>query len=303
MRDDHTKDEHYVSQAYLRGFSPQYEMAKKREIKNSKCMIYCYDLKKRQQSHQIPIKSICFEKYLYEVKNEQGEIILLNYLEKVLNRLEIMYSKYRSMLEGKAFCKEGIFADCFLSQEEKAFWTTFIVIQTLRSPQILKEAALALKGLMGEGFSDIQARNISRLYCLPFFREINQETPEAFLFNMLFEPMMDMSFVVCVDKKGRIITSDKTMYVYATEFPTKEYEKVIFPISSEICLILLGGEEKKEYKRDNFLVPMNESIRKMIVQAISDSAFEKIYANHALDEQELQWVEEVMKSKSQRDSL
>ncbi len=297
MNDDHTKKEHYIPQSYLRGFSPQYEMAKKKQIKNSKCMIYCYDLKKKQQSHQIPIKSICYEKNLYEIMNELGEIIHRNHLEKIFGVFEIKFSEFRTLLERKAFRDDSFCSDCFLTQEEMAFWVTFMAIQTLRSPQILKEAALTLKSLMGESISDIQAHNISRLYCLPFFREINQETPEAFLFNMLFEPMLDMSFVVCVDKKGRIITSDKTMYVYATEFPTKEYEKVIFPISSEICLILLGEEEKKEYKRDNFLVPMNESTRKMIVQAISDSAFEKIYANHALDEQELQWVEEVMKSK------
>jgi DNA-binding cell septation regulator SpoVG len=260
-------------------------------------MIYCYDLKNRQQSGLIPIKSICYEKNLYEVTNDQGEIILQNYLEKVFGLLERMFSTYRTKLERKAFNEENYKIRCFLTREEKIFWTTFIVVQTLRSPQILREAAKALKDVVGEGLNDAQARNISRLYCLPFFREINENTSEAVLFTRLLEPMMDMSFAVCVDKESRIITSDKTMYVYAPKFPTKEYEKIIFPITAEICLILLGGEEKKEYKRKNFLFPINDSTRKMIVQAISDAAFERIYANHALDGREKAWVEEVQNNK------
>ena len=297
MNQKPTIKQHFIPQAYLRGFSPQYEDSKAKKIANSKCMIYCYDLKNRQQSGLIPIKSICYEKNLYEVTNDQGEIILQNYLEKVFGLLERMFSMYRTKLERKAFNEENYKIRCFLTREEKIFWTTFIVVQTLRSPQILREAAKALKDMVGEGLNDAQARNISRLYCLPFFREINENSPEAIFFNMLLEPMMNMSFAVCVDIESRIITSDKTMYIYAPEFPTKEYEKIIFPITADICLILLGGEEKKEYKRKNFLFPINDSTRKMIVQAISDSAFERIYANHVLDTQEKNWVEEVQNNK------
>ncbi len=106
-------------------------MSKKKIVDNSKCTIYCYDLEKRKQSKAIPIKSVCYEKNLYEVLDNNGNVVLQNYIEKVFGKLEAEFSKYRNMLERKAFLPENYSSHMFLKHEEKAFWATYITLQLL----------------------------------------------------------------------------------------------------------------------------------------------------------------------------
>ena len=76
-----TKNQHYIPQVYLRGFSPEYEKGSK-SYPNSRYTIYCYDLNvKKQKYESVPIKSICYIQYLYEVTGHSGEIVLPDYLE------------------------------------------------------------------------------------------------------------------------------------------------------------------------------------------------------------------------------
>ena len=67
-----TKKQHYVPQVYLRGFSPGEEMT------------YSFNLKTGIPKHKpIPIETVCYEKYLYEIKDSNGKIISDNYIENI----------------------------------------------------------------------------------------------------------------------------------------------------------------------------------------------------------------------------
>lgn len=249
-----TKKQHYIPQVYLRGFSPEYSY-KSNEIPLSKYTIYCYDLIKEVQAYKpVPIKSICYKKDLYEVTGHDGEIVLPNHLEKFFSELEKKFSEYRHKLERKAFIAENYATNIFLTQEEKLFWITYILVQILRMPQILELAEQVGLETWEEELTNKQVQNIARLFCLPFFREMTEGNKEAKVFNALFEPMKSMSFGVGVDMQGRIITSDKPVFVYSKVFPCKEYERIIFPISSQMCLFMFGNEDKK-IQRKNFLFP------------------------------------------------
>ncbi len=288
---NNTVRQHYIPQVYLRGFSPEYESACLGKISNSKCCIYFYDIEKHFQSTAVPIDSVCFENSLYEVTGVSGRRVFPNYIERFFGRCESEFSRYRKKLEKKAFDILNYRTKTFLCREEKVFWCTYIVIQILRMPQVIGLAESTCKEMYG--VNDNQARNISRIWCTPFFRDLGEDTPEAKLFSCFFEPMADMAFGVFVDEEGMLITSDKTVYIHATSFPCSEYEKIIFPISSKLCLILFGGEEKKKLPKKNFLCPIDNESRRMIFSAIADASFNKVFSNHRLDDEELHLIEQI----------
>lgn len=293
---DITKKQHYIPQVYLRGFSPEYN-DKSQEIPHSKYTIFCYDLTKTTQSDEpVPIKSVCYKNNLYEVTGDDGEIVLPNHLEKCFSVLEKMFSKYRHKLETKVFITENYTTNYFLTQEEKIFWVTYILIQTLRMPQVLELAEqVGLETWEGK-LTDKQAQNIARLFCLPFFSEITIGSRETMLINSLFEPLKGMTFGIGVDIQERIITSDKPVFVYSKVFPCKEYERIIFPISSQICLFMFDSEDKKGFRK-NFLFPIDEEYREEIIKSMSASAFEKVYSNHIFDKKERRYIKEIMKDR------
>ena len=141
-----------------------------------------------------------------------------------------------------------------------------------------------------------QAKNIARIFCLPFFKEIVEGSNEMVIFDALFEPMKNMSFGVGVDRKAKIITSDKPVFIHSENFSCKEYGRVIFPITAELCLFLFGKEDKEHYSK-NFLFPIDDEIREEITKSLTASSFGKIYANHMLDKKEQRYVKEVLMEK------
>ena len=75
------------------------------------------------------------------------------------------------------------------------------------------------------------------------------------------------------------------MYVETSEWPCDEYNKIIFPISSQLCLFLFGKEEKKMVD-ENFLFPIGEADREEIIVSLASNAFKKIYLSYKLEEHE-----------------
>ena len=291
--DGMTKNQHYIPQVYLRGFSPEYEKGNK-SYHNSRYTIYCYNLNAEKQNYEsVPIKSICYSKYLYEVTGHSGEIVLPNHLEHFFAGIEKMFSNFRNGVERKAFIEDNYRTNCFLTNDEKVFWVTYIIIQILRTPQILEIAERLSIDTWEENVSSKQAKNIARKFCLPFFKEIDESSNEAFIINALFEPMKNMSFGVGIDRSKSIITSDKPIYVCAKDFPCEEYDEIIVPITSELCLFLFGNENKAKYRK-NFLFPIVDEIQQEIIKSMSASSFGKLYSNHILTKMERKYIKEVI---------
>ena len=294
-----TKKQHYIPQVYLRGFSPDYLRKKEKATATEKYTIYCYALESEEQwKKAVPIKSICYKNYLYEMFDEQGQIIIPNYFEHCFAELEKMFGKYRKKLEAKVFIKDNFYIKCFLTEDEKIFWTTYIVLQILRSPQIIRCAEEQCKNTWKNEVSDIQARNISRQFTMPFLKEITENDIEAYLIEFLWKPMKNMSFGVGVDSEGKIVTSDKTVFICSEteKIPCEEYDKVIFPISSQICLFMFGEKNKQKCNK-NFLFPIHEEDREEIVKSMSVSAYENLYSNHLLSKEEIGYIKEVEKDR------
>ena len=105
-----TKKQHYVPQVYLRGFSTDNKQ------------IWSYMIDSLDNGKYVPIESICREKYLYEVKDDEGNWLAPNRIEKKLSILEGMFAENLRILEKKAFLKENYRTKCFLTKDEKTFW-------------------------------------------------------------------------------------------------------------------------------------------------------------------------------------
>ena len=294
-----TKKQHYIPQVYLRGFSPQYKNDGGEKLDNGKYTIYAYDLKKNELSQAIPIKSICYEEYLYEIRNDEGKIVSENYLENFFRVLEKKFGAYRKKLESKALLEENYEINCFLTQEEKSFWVTYMIIQILRLPSALNAVTKAIKENTTVKLSDVQAENDARWYCLPFFSSLGEK--EGRIIKALLEPMGNINFGVGVDLQGKIITSDNPVYIEVPQWPCDEYDIIIFPISAQLCLFLFGNEEKKN-TRKNFLFPIEESHREAIVTSLASNAIRKLYSNHELTEMEREYIKQGTKDREESEN-
>lgn len=211
--------------------------------------------------------------------------------------MESQFSIKRNELERKAFLEENYNTGCFLSSVEKRFWIAYIAVQVLRTPSLLSFAIDCCKEEFGGVLNDEWIRDIAINYCLPFFSEIDLDKPESMLMKMMLSRLKDMYFSVGVDKSGRLITSDKAVYIYGQPEPNIEFEKVIFPITSKLCIVLSGGDEKKRYKRKNFLFPMDDRLRRIVFDSISLNASRWIFANHKMGTEELSWIDMIIEQR------
>ena len=72
-----TKNQHYVPQVYLKGFSRDEIHVYRNEMIEDRIV----------SSKSVPIESIFREKYLYEIKDSKGSFIAINHVEKCLSAL------------------------------------------------------------------------------------------------------------------------------------------------------------------------------------------------------------------------
>ncbi|MCR5083368.1 MAG: DUF4238 domain-containing protein [Parasporobacterium sp.] len=286
MSNSFTKKQHYIPQTYLRGFSPEYEKLNRSNVDKSKYTIWQYNIDINEQSKiSVPIKSICRKNDLYELFDKDGNYINHNWLERVFGALEKMFSKYRKQLEEKAFIKENLSSRCFLTREERKFWSTYIILQYLRLPEILFMVENDALSGFGDEIKDFEIKNLARELCIPLFRELKEDSIELKVFNALYSPLTSMEFHIGVDGDCSLITSDKTIFASADGFPCNEYDELYFPITSSICLILLGGKNRNKMK-DNTVFLLEEDIRDYINMCIAGNAFNTVYSNHRLSKEE-----------------
>ena len=62
-------------------------------------------------------------------------------------------------------------------------------------------------------------------------------------------------------------------------------------------MVLSGGDEKKHYKRKNFLFPMDDRLRRIVFDSISLNASRWIFANHKMGVEELSWISMIIEQR------
>ena len=193
-----TKNQHYIPQVYLRGFS------------QDSLTIYEYNYKKGEAIKEpVSIESVCREKYLYEVLDNNGEIINANYIEDILCGYEGLFAKYRKQLLSKSHIIENYQTHCFLTKEEKDFWTFYAALNIMRNPEILIGIKTILKDELQDHVSDIDAKNLAIAYCLPFFDKPKEGEINALtgFISILLTKVLYVGFC----ESDNLFTSDHSM--------------------------------------------------------------------------------------------
>lgn len=256
-----TKVQHFVPKAYLRSFSSDQKR------------IWSYSSDQVDKGTLVPIDSICQEKFLYEIRDENGNLSATNWIEHVLVNLEGMYATHLRNLEKKAFNKNNYQTRCFLSTLEKTFWKLFIAIQIVRSPEMIEATQKITKELLGDQLSTNQIHTFAISQCLPFFSELKADD-QNILFAFL-KPMDSMTIAVGVDGSGSLFTSDSPIFCYSPEVKDfvnlKEYERIVYPLTPKLVLLLFGGEAKQKYNK-NGLFPLDREKLNIVKQHIACSA-------------------------------
>jgi len=133
-----TSDEHFIPQFYLKQFSPDREH------------IFQFDvLSGKQTPVAVSTKSICYQKHLYEFRNDDGEFLYRNALEHLLGRYEIEFAKVFKSIQSKASSCIGFQSLNFLSDNEIAMLSVFLTTLIARKPEVLQAGVDVAKEILG----------------------------------------------------------------------------------------------------------------------------------------------------------
>lgn len=274
-----TRRQHYIPQVYLRGFSE--------DGKN----IFYYDTEKHKRSNDaVPISSVCYKNYIYELRDEHNEIIRPNYLENVFATLERMFSKHRDRIQKKCelFIKgsNGI----GLTPNEITFWAVYITIQSMRVPLMIERVNEFSNDYLGNEIQEHQIYNIALQACLPLFEEVKDDNN---LLCRFVEPLGNMIVAVGIDTQGRLFTSDGPVYERGNKNKINskgyfsEYEEVIFPITNKICLFFWSKDEVKDAPSENFFFILTDDWVDKINWTVSYNAERFVFSGERIEQSEV----------------
>ena len=264
-----TKKQHYVPCVYLKGFS------------DDNCHVYRNELNGDRivSSNRVPFESICREDYLYEIRDGRNSFVALNHVEKILSVLEGKFSTYKDQLIKKAFNRENYSIKCFFTPDEKNFWKFYVVIQMLRSPKVLNDIRRSSAEYFGDSIPANDAYSIATQMCLPFFKELKSEDENCL--TKFLKMVSPMSIALGVDYSARIITSDNPVYFFSQDKSIENCEIIIFPITSQLVLLMHGGKMKNVYGK-NKAFALDDDVLESIIKSIAYSADNMIISHNPL---------------------
>ncbi len=282
-----TEDEHFIPQTYLKSFA----FDGKR--------IYMYDMaEKIPQSKPVPVKSVCYIKDLYELKNK-GNYISRNYYEEWFSKIESVFAVYKKTLIDKVRLGEksdykliGI-----LSEKETAFWYYYIAMQLCRHPKTLFAAAeLAKKQFAHQSVSEDLINNMATIMCLPG-ADILPSDGKA-LFTAVLECLGKLHIIVLYNPSGRFITADFPVYTHLLSESIDKVDEVIFPLTPSVALYLTAKSPlANESDFSNLLSPIDCKRQSEIIQSIAYVSERFIYSKNELSKDELNTIQKAHNDK------
>ena len=236
--ENYTVDEHFISRMYLKEFA---------EIRGTghkeKAFIWQFNVKTLEQTPiQVNINSICYEKNLYELRNDDGTFIERNTIEMAFAGIESGVSKAINSIKRRIQNEKCINCTTFLTDEEKTMLTIFITALMYRDPQTIERGITFIKE-NNPDLSDTQARNFTLLNLLPLGQdpEWNQNT----IIRTGIANLNDMAFHVGVTSDDVIFTSDRPFvewFSHDDELSNRP-KSLVFPLTSRMVVYLFRQED------------------------------------------------------------
>lgn len=260
-----TRKQHYVPQVYLKNFSD-----------DGKTLFY-YDVLKNESSNiSVPIKSICYETYIYEYYDESGEIDSFNFNEKMLQGLESHFSRQLDILVRLARCKENIELHHIFTKEEYTFWIFYVYIQMSRTPRTMKRMSEHYSKIYPD-FGQKHINNICLTNCLPFYQFINSIEMNEIIMESI-ETLLNMDMFICVNEHGDYFTSDCPVVSYSSTNSFQDTEWIVFPLTKRLSFLFLPCVDKEKPVMGKMrCISKDEYQQQMDIIALG--AYRKIYSN------------------------
>lgn len=281
-----TKNQHYIPRVYLKGFSQDLST------------IYEYNYKTGEAiKAPVSIESVCRKKNLYEVWDNNGEIINSNYIEDILCKYEGFFAKYREQLLNKAHIKENYYSRLILSKDEKDFWMVYTTLQIMRNPgTIYGIESLFQKDFKGH-FTEIDNRNLAVAYCLPFFNKLEENEINAF--TTFLYVLQTRIIMVGFIENDNLFTSDHAMYGSGT-FKDNDYGfgRLWFPVSSN-CAIIFYDPKLVGKHNNNRLIPITEDEVREMNKGIAYIAKQMVLSKHPFSDEDIRLIKEARQERAE----
>ena len=281
---EYTIREHFVPRVYYKGFS---EIKKKKS--NEKLLAWAFDIGRSTQiNHQVDIDDFCAENNLYELMNEDGEIIAQNFIENKFGRIEVKVGAVLKRIIEKSKNENCLKCTNILSENDKSILIILMTMLQFRDPKTIDYGVKALQQDNPE-LNAREARNITLMNLLPL--GIDSEWDENTIIRKAVERYAGMDFQIGIAPDDLIITSDRPVI----QWPPDENElfnrpkAVVFPLTSRLVLYLFPIVDNKQIGRSFFFDMSKEQIRDIQVNvavcarrwiisrnAISDDQYEMI---------------------------
>ena len=243
-----TIKEHYIPQFYLRNFS------------NDNKRVFQYQIHSNLQSKQVSIDSICYEKNLYEFRNNGGEIVHKNLIEDCFAIFESEISKVLKSIESKSSIEDNFLTPCFLTTREKGLLIFFLATLILRNPDVLNAAQETAKEFWGDNINDNISYNISLEYCLPIYKNIDPQ--ERNILNSALKLFENMTFQIVNSSKDCFFTSDNPVIIFSKN-GFKEVDEVFFPLSPRNLLYMRSYKLTKMELRNRMVYVDNKQMKSL----------------------------------------
>ena len=283
---NYTVDEHFVPRMYLREFS---------EIKmngdKEKAFIWQYNLKTMKQIPvQVNVRDICFEKNLYEIRNENNTFVAHNLIENAFGNIEVAVSKVITSIKQRTQNEKCLNCTMFLSEEEKTLLIIFITTLMYRDPATIEKGIGYLKE-SNPHLTDGQARNFTLLNLLPLGLE--PEWDKQTIIKTAITNLCGMAFQVGLANEDVIFTSDRPFVQWPShdkEYPNRP-KAILFPLTSKIVVYLYPLEDVKKIGWNYSFLLDKERIRDIQV-SIAACAREWIYSKEKLTNKQLEVIKD-----------
>lgn len=225
MKEQYTKKQHYIPRMILKNFS--FSNSNKNEKK-----FFVYQLDKNKKIERIvSVLDICYEKNLYEIKDENGQILERNLIEKGFSCLEESWNK----IINKIIAKQRI------TEDDKNMLGLLLVMQIMRMPEFIDATSTWLYSAVKNTDNSLTKNEADKYTKLASFvwGEVKPET-NWMLDIMLREILKDKSITIYHSNSKFILNGDSPVSFLNLDVPNNLSQvQWILPLTEHHCLGLL----------------------------------------------------------------
>ena len=280
----YTKWEHFIPRVYLKGFS-NIEQRKRKD----KLLAWAVDVRSIAPiKKQIDIEDFCAMDNLYELKNEKGEFIARNFIERTFGRLEAKVGSVLKKINEKSQTEKCLKCTSVLSEDDKSILIILMTMLQFRDPETI-DYGIKILQRDNPRINEREARNFTLMNLLPL--GIDPEWDNNTIIRTAIKKYSGMEFQIGVASDDLIITSDRPVI----EWPPDENElfnrpqAVMFPLTSKLVLNLFPILNTQQMGRSFFYVLNEGQIRDVQIN-VTSCARRWIFSRNAITNEQLEII-------------